>query len=139
MQAKKFFSSVLVVLLVALGACDNDLSDSQDESSDVNVAAQAVITGAAIKVVAEPLSGTSPALTANSNATPAEIAANSVDTSAAAKGASVASSSPDQPDSAVAGFGCPFDQYQCHSHCRSIGRRGGYCGGTLKLTCTCYR
>ncbi|XP_077505887.1 defensin-1-like [Amblyomma americanum] len=36
------------------------------------------------------------------------------------------------------GFGCPFNQYQCHSHCLSIGRRGGYCGGSFKTTCTCY-
>ncbi|XP_040064578.2 4 kDa defensin [Ixodes scapularis] len=37
------------------------------------------------------------------------------------------------------GFGCPFNQGACHRHCRSIGRRGGYCAGFLKQTCTCYR
>ncbi|XP_077529620.1 defensin-like isoform X4 [Haemaphysalis longicornis] len=37
------------------------------------------------------------------------------------------------------GFGCPFNQGACHSHCRSIGRRGGYCAGIVKQTCTCYR
>nr|UUB84447.1 myticofensin A2 [Mytilus coruscus] len=38
-----------------------------------------------------------------------------------------------------AGFGCPYNQYQCHNHCRSItGRCGGYCGGWAKLTCICY-
>jgi hypothetical protein len=136
MQAKKFLSSVLVVLLVALGACDNDLSGIQDESSGVNVAVQAVSTSAATKVVTESSSTTSPTLSTNTSVTPAEVA---VDTVATSQGESGSSGSSDQPDSAVAGFGCPFDQYQCHSHCRSIGRRGGYCGGTLKLTCTCYR
>lgn len=37
-----------------------------------------------------------------------------------------------------AGFGCPGNDYQCHSHCLSIGRRGGYCGGFLWAVCTCY-
>ncbi|KAL3244627.1 hypothetical protein MRX96_018611 [Rhipicephalus microplus] len=37
------------------------------------------------------------------------------------------------------GFGCPVFQGNCHTHCRSIGRLGGYCAGTFKLTCTCYR
>nr|XP_050051431.1 defensin-like [Dermacentor andersoni] len=37
------------------------------------------------------------------------------------------------------GFGCPLNQGACHRHCRSIGRRGGYCGGFIKQTCTCYR
>ncbi|EEC08933.1 scapularisin preproprotein, putative [Ixodes scapularis] len=36
------------------------------------------------------------------------------------------------------GFGCPFDQGACHRHCQSIGRRGGYCAGIIKQTCTCY-
>lgn len=36
------------------------------------------------------------------------------------------------------GFGCPLNQYQCHSHCLSIKKRGGYCAGALKTTCTCY-
>ncbi|XP_078341614.1 defensin-1 isoform X2 [Crassostrea virginica] len=42
-------------------------------------------------------------------------------------------------DVALAGFGCPWNRYQCHSHCRSIGRLGGYCAGRLGWTCTCYR
>uniref|UniRef100_A0A023FP91 Defensin n=1 Tax=Amblyomma cajennense TaxID=34607 RepID=A0A023FP91_AMBCJ len=36
------------------------------------------------------------------------------------------------------GFGCPLNQGACHRHCRSIGRRGGYCAGIIKQTCTCY-
>lgn len=36
------------------------------------------------------------------------------------------------------GFGCPFDQQKCHLHCISIGRKGGYCAGAIKQTCTCY-
>ncbi|XP_045181999.2 uncharacterized protein LOC123540784 [Mercenaria mercenaria] len=37
-----------------------------------------------------------------------------------------------------AGFGCPFDEYRCHRHCKSIGRLGGYCGGFLwRFTCIC--
>ncbi|KAG8230569.1 hypothetical protein J437_LFUL010775 [Ladona fulva] len=40
---------------------------------------------------------------------------------------------------AYAGFGCPFDQYRCHQHCQTIGRRGGYCGNSFKTTCICYR
>ena len=39
----------------------------------------------------------------------------------------------------VRGFGCPFNQYQCNSHCQSIGMRAGYCAGPVKLTCTCTR
>ena len=42
-------------------------------------------------------------------------------------------------DVALAGFGCPLNRYQCHSHCQSIGRKGGYCGGWWSFTCTCYR
>ncbi|GIY76988.1 defensin [Caerostris darwini] len=37
-----------------------------------------------------------------------------------------------------AGFGCPFDQMQCHNHCRSIKYRGGYCTNMFKRTCKCY-
>nr|ACJ04433.1 defensin [Dermacentor marginatus]AJG42673.1 defensin [Dermacentor silvarum] len=37
------------------------------------------------------------------------------------------------------GFGCPLNQGACHNHCRSIRRRGGYCSGIIKQTCTCYR
>nr|P41965.1 RecName: Full=4 kDa defensin; AltName: Full=Antibacterial 4 kDa peptide [Leiurus quinquestriatus hebraeus]AAB27538.1 defensin=4 kda antibacterial peptide [Leiurus quinquestriatus=scorpions, hemolymph, Peptide, 38 aa] [Leiurus quinquestriatus] len=37
------------------------------------------------------------------------------------------------------GFGCPLNQGACHRHCRSIRRRGGYCAGFFKQTCTCYR
>nr|ATN39848.1 defensin DFS2 [Haemaphysalis longicornis]BAX73647.1 hemolymph defensin [Haemaphysalis longicornis] len=37
------------------------------------------------------------------------------------------------------GFGCPLNQGACHRHCRSIRRRGGYCSGIIKQTCTCYR
>lgn len=36
------------------------------------------------------------------------------------------------------GFGCPWNAYQCHSHCRSVGRRGGYCRGFFRQTCACY-
>ncbi|XP_050022785.1 defensin-like [Dermacentor andersoni] len=36
------------------------------------------------------------------------------------------------------GFGCPLNQRGCHLHCRSIGRRGGYCAGVIRQTCTCY-
>uniref|UniRef100_V5IBJ2 Putative defensin 2 n=1 Tax=Ixodes ricinus TaxID=34613 RepID=V5IBJ2_IXORI len=36
-------------------------------------------------------------------------------------------------------FGCPSDHGTCHSHCRSIGRRGGHCSGFGKRTCTCYQ
>lgn len=36
------------------------------------------------------------------------------------------------------GFGCPFNAYECHSHCRSIGRLGGYCGN-YRMTCYCYK
>ncbi|WP_139738766.1 actinodefensin [Actinomyces wuliandei] len=35
-------------------------------------------------------------------------------------------------------FGCPFNQYECHRHCRSAGFRGGYCKGMFKQTCKCY-
>ncbi|GAV09102.1 hypothetical protein RvY_18699 [Ramazzottius varieornatus] len=37
------------------------------------------------------------------------------------------------------GFGCPLNEYQCHSHCKSLGggRKGGYCGGPIKTTCIC--
>ncbi|XP_078341803.1 defensin-1-like [Crassostrea virginica] len=42
-------------------------------------------------------------------------------------------------DVVSAGFGCPFNQYQCHSHCTSTGCAAGYCGGILKLRCTCAR
>ncbi|RWS21649.1 defensin-1-like protein, partial [Leptotrombidium deliense] len=37
------------------------------------------------------------------------------------------------------GFGCPWNADRCHNHCRSIGRKGGYCGGTMRKTCYCYR
>nr|P0DQU1.1 RecName: Full=Defensin BmKDfsin6; Flags: Precursor [Mesobuthus martensii] len=36
-----------------------------------------------------------------------------------------------------AGFGCPLFQFACDSHCRGMGRKGGYCGGNFKLTCIC--
>nr|P0DV61.1 RecName: Full=Tick defensin 2; AltName: Full=OsDef2 [Ornithodoros savignyi] len=37
------------------------------------------------------------------------------------------------------GYGCPFNQYQCHSHCKGIrGYKGGYCKGAFKQTCKCY-
>ncbi|XP_064462016.1 defensin BmKDfsin3-like [Ornithodoros turicata] len=37
------------------------------------------------------------------------------------------------------GFGCPFNQYECHSHCASIrGYKGGYCDEFLKMRCKCY-
>uniref|UniRef100_L7LRP9 Putative tick defensin n=1 Tax=Rhipicephalus pulchellus TaxID=72859 RepID=L7LRP9_RHIPC len=35
------------------------------------------------------------------------------------------------------GFGCPFNAPKCHRHCRSFGRRAGYCGGRFRLTCIC--
>jgi len=37
------------------------------------------------------------------------------------------------------GFGCPFNEYECHAHCLSIGMRGGYCSGFFRQTCVCYR
>ncbi|RJF41982.1 arthropod defensin [Actinomyces sp. 2119] len=37
-------------------------------------------------------------------------------------------------------FGCPFNSFTCHRHCKSIpGYRGGYCKGRLNQTCKCYR
>lgn len=36
------------------------------------------------------------------------------------------------------GFGCPFDEQKCHLHCQSVERRGGFCGGFLRMTCKCY-
>ncbi|XP_077554290.1 defensin BmKDfsin6-like isoform X2 [Haemaphysalis longicornis] len=36
------------------------------------------------------------------------------------------------------GFGCPFDERECHAHCQSVGRRGGYCGN-FRMTCYCYQ
>ncbi|CAN8021569.1 unnamed protein product [Ixodes persulcatus] len=35
------------------------------------------------------------------------------------------------------GYYCPFRQDKCHRHCRSFGRKAGYCGGFLKKTCIC--
>ncbi|KAL3244628.1 hypothetical protein MRX96_018612 [Rhipicephalus microplus] len=35
------------------------------------------------------------------------------------------------------GFGCPFRARACHNHCRSFGRRAGYCGGRFRVTCIC--
>lgn len=35
------------------------------------------------------------------------------------------------------GYGCPFDQRECNDHCKSIGKRAGYCDGAVKQTCTC--
>uniref|UniRef100_A0A8W8M086 Invertebrate defensins family profile domain-containing protein n=1 Tax=Magallana gigas TaxID=29159 RepID=A0A8W8M086_MAGGI len=41
-------------------------------------------------------------------------------------------------DVAFAGFGCPLNQYQCNSHCKSIRCRAGYCdAATLWMRCTC--
>ncbi|EFE33951.1 uncharacterized protein ARB_07415 [Trichophyton benhamiae CBS 112371] len=31
------------------------------------------------------------------------------------------------------GFGCPLNERECHAHCLSIGRKFGYCGGSLRL------
>nr|ABI52817.1 Defensin [Argas monolakensis] len=37
------------------------------------------------------------------------------------------------------GYGCPFNQYECHNHCKGVpGYKGGYCDGFLKMTCRCY-
>ncbi|KAM5457313.1 hypothetical protein MaudCBS49596_000508 [Microsporum audouinii] len=35
------------------------------------------------------------------------------------------------------GFGCPFNENECHAHCLSIGRKFGFCAGPLRATCTC--
>lgn len=41
-------------------------------------------------------------------------------------------------DMALAGFGCPYYQYECNGHCQSIGCRAGYCDAfTFWLRCTC--
>ncbi|XP_040070919.1 defensin [Ixodes scapularis] len=37
------------------------------------------------------------------------------------------------------GYYCPFRQDKCHRHCRSIGRKAGYCGNFLKRTCICVK
>ncbi|XP_078341417.1 hemocyte defensin Cg-Defh1-like [Crassostrea virginica] len=42
-------------------------------------------------------------------------------------------------DVVLAGFGCPLNQYQCNEHCQQTGCAAGYCGGFLKLRCTCAR
>ncbi|PLB38894.1 uncharacterized protein BDW47DRAFT_104486 [Aspergillus candidus] len=34
------------------------------------------------------------------------------------------------------GFGCP-DDGPCNTHCKDIGRNGGYCAGFLQRVCTC--
>jgi hypothetical protein len=51
------------------------------------------------------------------------------------RGAASALKSPVTP---AHGFGCPFNQYLCHSHCLSVGHNGGYCKGFFKQTCKCY-
>ena len=33
---------------------------------------------------------------------------------------------------------CPWAERVCDTHCRSIGYRGGYCAGPIKLVCHCY-
>uniref|UniRef100_A0A147BW78 Putative defensin n=1 Tax=Ixodes ricinus TaxID=34613 RepID=A0A147BW78_IXORI len=37
------------------------------------------------------------------------------------------------------GYYCPFRQDKCHRHCRSFGRKAGYCGNFLKRTCICIK
>nr|P0DQT8.1 RecName: Full=Defensin BmKDfsin2; Flags: Precursor [Mesobuthus martensii] len=33
--------------------------------------------------------------------------------------------------------GCPDNEDECHEHCKSIGKSGGYCVGPHKQTCRC--
>lgn len=35
-------------------------------------------------------------------------------------------------------YNCPTDESSCDRHCKSSRYRGGYCGGSLKLSCRCY-
>ncbi|OAL74797.1 hypothetical protein A7D00_0391 [Trichophyton violaceum] len=62
----------------------------------------------------------------------AAIAAPSVDNAPAAPADEVAAE-----NLGKRGFGCPLNERECNSHCQSIGRKFGYCGGTLRLTCIC--
>ncbi|KAG8236007.1 hypothetical protein J437_LFUL015957 [Ladona fulva] len=35
------------------------------------------------------------------------------------------------------GYGCPYDESSCSSHCGSINRGGGYCGFYANRYCLC--
>ncbi|CED90094.1 MAG: actinodefensin [Actinomyces succiniciruminis] len=37
------------------------------------------------------------------------------------------------------GFGCPFSERSCDTHCMTKGYRGGYCKGAVRQTCVCYK
>ncbi|EZF32930.1 defensin-1 [Trichophyton mentagrophytes] len=65
----------------------------------------------------------------------AAIAAPSVDNAPAVAAEEVAAAPAENLEKR--GFGCPLNERECHSHCQSIGRKFGYCGGTLRLTCIC--
>nr|AAR97290.1 defensin protein 1 [Amblyomma hebraeum] len=36
-------------------------------------------------------------------------------------------------------FGCPADEGKCFDHCNNKAYDIGYCGGSYRATCVCYR